>query len=98
MRPEPIEPYWLWQGRTFFWSLGLMGVLAFLGSFLEMAKGLREAIAMAVLGAGPAAFCGATILPFGASLLMLVLRHRRKKETEKTFPGKGKDFIKKERG
>lgn len=64
--PKPVEPRWVWRGRQFFITVGMMGIIFFFGSFLGLAKNVWDGIAMAVLGAGLLAGAGGTLaLSFG---------------------------------
>ena len=60
-KPPPAEPWWLRRGRRFFWLLAAAGVMCFLGSFCGLAEnGWKEALVMAVLGAGLLTGAGGT--------------------------------------
>ena len=61
-KPPPAEPWWLRRGRRFFWLLAAAGVMCFLGSFCGLAEnGWKEALVMAVLGAGLLTGAGGTL-------------------------------------
>lgn len=61
-RPPPVEPWWLWRGRRFFWLLVVTGTICFLGSFCGLAEnGWKETVVMAVLGAGLLTGAGGTL-------------------------------------